>query len=141
MPPPKGCVFTRGGINAAMAGPRSSGILHSSTTCCCSTAGSLTSAQLARIKCSCTKKLYARKGYPDRLLLLLDLVVSIVRRRKGTKGFKVQHRRWVVERTFGWFTRWRRLNRNYEHTLSSSRAVVQVALIGIMARRLAKTYK
>jgi putative transposase len=46
-----------------------------------------------------------------------------------------------VERTFGWLTRWRRLNRNYEHTLPSSRAVVQVALIGIMARRLAKTHK
>jgi len=45
-----------------------------------------------------------------------------------------------VERTFGWLTRWR-LSRNYEHTLASSKAVVQVALIGIMARRLAKTNK
>jgi transposase len=83
----------------------------------------------------------AYQGFIEFALLLLDLVVSIVRRRKGAKGFKVQPRRWVVERTFGWLTRWRRLNRNYEHTLSSSRAVVQVALIGIMARRLAKTYK
>jgi hypothetical protein len=39
----------------------------------------------------------------------------------------------------GWLTRWRRLNRNYEHTHESSKAVVQVALIGLMARRLAKT--
>ena len=67
--------------------------------------------------------------------------VSIVRRRKGARGFKLQPRRWVVERTFGWLTRWRRLNRNYEHTPESSRAVVQVALIGIMARRLARTHK
>jgi transposase len=57
------------------------------------------------------------------------------------KGFKVHPRRWVVERTFGWLTRWRRRNRTYEHTLESGRAVVQVALIGIMARRLAKTNK
>jgi transposase len=83
----------------------------------------------------------AYQGFIEFALLLLNLVVTLVRRRPGTKGFKVQHRRWVVERTFGWLTRWRRLNRNYEHTLSSSRAVVQVALIGIMARRLAKTYK
>jgi transposase len=83
----------------------------------------------------------AYQGFIEFALLLLALIVTIVKRRKGAKGFKVQHRRWVVERTFGWLTRWRRLNRNYEHTLESSRAVVQVALIGIMARRLAKTYK
>lgn len=83
----------------------------------------------------------AYQGFIEFAVLLLDLVVSIVRRRKGTRGFKVRPRRWVVERTFGWLTRWRRLNRNYEHTLPSGRAVVQVALIGIMARRLAKTHK
>ena len=83
----------------------------------------------------------AYQGFIEFAALLLELIVTIVKRRKGTKGFKVQPRRWVVERTFGWLTRWRRLNRNYEHTLESSRAIVQVALIGIMARRLAKTYK
>ena len=61
--------------------------------------------------------------------------------RRRAVGFEVIPRRWVVERTFGWLTRWRRLNRNYEHTLASSKAVVQVALIGIMTRRLAKTNK
>jgi transposase len=83
----------------------------------------------------------AYRGFLEFAVLLLGLVVTIVCRRKGSKGFKIQPRRWVVERTFGWLTRWRRLNRNYEHTLASSRAVVQVALIGIMARRLAKTHK
>ena len=71
--------------------------------------------------------------------VLFDLTVAIVTRREGSVGFEVQHRRWVVERTFGWLGRWRRLNRNYEHTLASGKAVVQVALIGIMTRRLAKT--
>jgi len=83
----------------------------------------------------------AYQGFVEFAWRLLDLVVAIVTRRKGARGFEVQPRRWVVERTFGWLTRWRRLNRNYEHTLASSRAVVQVALIGIMARRLAKTHK
>ena len=81
----------------------------------------------------------AYQGFVEFARLLLDLIVTIVKRNKRVKGFRVQPRRWVVERTFGWLTRWRRLNRNYEHTLESSRAVVQVALIGIMARRLAKT--
>ena len=73
--------------------------------------------------------------------VLFDLTVEVVTRREGAVGFEVIPRRWVVERTFGWLTRWRRLNRNYEHTLASSKAVVQVALIGIMTRRLAKTNK
>ena len=59
----------------------------------------------------------------------------------GEVQFEVIPRRWVLGRTFGWLTRWRRLNRNSEHRLASSRAVVQVALIGIMTRRLAKTNK
>ena len=70
---------------------------------------------------------------------LFGMTVAVVTRRPGAEGFEVQPRRWVVERTFGWLGRWRRLNRNYEHTLASSTAVVQVALIGIMARRLAGT--
>jgi transposase len=81
----------------------------------------------------------AYRGFIEFALALLAMTVAIVSRRDGAVGFEVQHRRWVVERTFGWLTRWRRLNRNYEHTLASSRAVVQVALIGLMTRRLAKT--
>jgi len=73
--------------------------------------------------------------------VLFDLTVEVVTRREGAVGFEVIPRRWVVERTFGWLTRWRRLNRNYEHTLANSKAVVQVALIGVMTRRLAKTNK
>src|SRR5262249_52283888 len=81
----------------------------------------------------------AYRGFIDFALALLAMTVEIVCRRDGAVGFEVQHRRWVVERTFGWLTRWRRLNRNYEHTLASSRAVVQVALIGLMTGRFAKT--
>jgi transposase len=43
-----------------------------------------------------------------------DFVVEIVRRLDAEPGFKVLPRRWLVERTFGWMTRWRRLVRDYE---------------------------
>lgn len=56
-------------------------------------------------------------------------VLEIVRREPGTKGFKVLPRRWVAERTFGWFGRYRRLARDYEHTTSSSEAMVYLASI------------
>jgi transposase len=79
----------------------------------------------------------AFQGFIEFALVLLSIAVAIVTRRKRTRGFRVQARRWVVERTLAWLTRWRRLNRNYEHTLASSRAVVQIAMIGIMLRRIA----
>lgn len=58
------------------------------------------------------KHLFADGAY-DRLQLMdkaayLKFVLEIIRRRDGVKGFEVQPRRWVVERTFGWMTRWRR---------------------------------
>src|SRR5437764_4539998 len=45
---------------------------------------------------------------------LAGLVLIIVRRPAGITGFVVQPRRWVVERSFGWFGRWRRLSKDYE---------------------------
>jgi putative transposase len=55
--------------------------------------------------------------------------LEIVKREPGTKGFKVLPRRWVAERSFGWFGRYRRLARDYEHTVSSSEAMVYLASI------------
>ena len=80
----------------------------------------------------------AYQGFVDFAMAVLAIAVAIVTWKTKPKRFVVQPRRWVVERTFGWLTRWRRLNRNYEHTLESSKAMVQVAMIGIMTRRLAK---
>jgi len=53
-------------------------------------------------------------------------------------GFKVLARRWVVERTFAWLGRCRRLSKDYEETISSSEAFVKLAMIHLMARRLVK---
>lgn len=55
---------------------------------------------------------------------------------KAAAGFQVQPRRWVVERTFAWFTRYRRLMVDYEFLPETSEAMVQAAMIHLMLRRL-----
>ena len=54
-------------------------------------------------------------------------------------GFQVLPRRWVVERTFGWLGRWRRLSKDYEYLPTTSECVIYLAMIRIMLRRLAET--
>ncbi|MEM6776861.1 MAG: IS5 family transposase [Planctomycetota bacterium] len=65
--------------------------------------------------------------------------LEVVRHPKGAKGFVLLPKRWVVERTFSWLGRWRRLSRDYEHKTESSEAMVHVASIGRMLRRLSPT--
>jgi len=65
------------------------------------------------------------------------LKVAVVKRVAGICGFKVLPRRWVVERTFGWLMRHRRLVRDYETTETSAAAWVYIAMIRIQLRRLA----
>ena len=65
------------------------------------------------------------------------LVVEVVRRGDAAEGFEVLPQRWIVERTFGWLMRHRRLVRDYERTEASAEAWVHVAMIRIMLRRLA----
>jgi len=65
------------------------------------------------------------------------LEVEVVKRSDDTTGFKVLPRRWVVERTFGWLMRHRRLARDYEKTESSAEAMVYLTMIRIQLRRLA----
>lgn len=67
----------------------------------------------------------------------LGLLVEIVKRSDNVKGFQVLPRRWVVERSFGWLIRNRRLARDYERLTATSEAMVKVAMIRLMATRLA----
>jgi hypothetical protein len=60
---------------------------------------------------------------------LENFVIEIVRCIEGEPGFKVLPRRWVVERTFGWMTRWRRLVRDYEQRIDVSKAMVHVVKV------------
>ena len=65
----------------------------------------------------------------------LDFAIEVIRRSDDQKGFQVRPRRWVVERTFGWMTRWRRLVRDYEARLDISEAMILVAMGGNLLRR------
>jgi putative transposase len=56
---------------------------------------------------------------------------------QGQRGFTVLFKRWIVERTFGWFMKQRRRVRNYEAKTEHARALLHIAMIGIMVRRLA----
>ena len=65
------------------------------------------------------------------------LQLEIVRRCDHTKGFKVLPKRWIVERTFGWLYKSRRLCRDYEVRLDHSESMIRICMIRIMLRRLA----
>jgi len=65
------------------------------------------------------------------------LRLEIVRRCDHTKGFKVLPRRWIVERTFGWLIKSRRLCRDYEVRLDHSEAMIRICMIRLMLKRLA----
>jgi transposase len=65
------------------------------------------------------------------------LVVEVVKRTAKATGFTVLPRRWIVERTFGWLMRHRRLVRDYERTETSAEAWIYIAMIRIQLRRLA----
>jgi putative transposase len=60
----------------------------------------------------------------------------VVQKLAGQVGFVVQPKRWIVERTFGWLNRCRRLSKDYERTTASSEAFIKVAMIHLMIRRL-----
>jgi putative transposase len=66
------------------------------------------------------------------------VLLCLVRKEPGQRTFVVQPKRWIVERTFGWLNRYRRLSKDYERTTQSSVALVYVAMIHVMIRRLAR---
>src|SRR6266545_1148939 len=65
------------------------------------------------------------------------ITVEVVRR-TSPHSFQVLRRRWVIERTFGWLMRYRRLVRDYERTTANSEAMIYWATVIIMTRRLAR---
>jgi len=86
------------------------------------------------------KHLFADGAY-DRVLLMdkaafLGFVIEVVHRIEGQQGFEVLPRRWVVERTFGWMVRWRRLVRDYEGRIDVSEAMIHVAMGSLLLRRI-----
>jgi putative transposase len=64
--------------------------------------------------------------------------LEITKRADAVKGFVVVPKRWIVERTFGWFNRYRRLSKDYELLPVTSETMIQVTMIHLMIRRLAR---
>lgn len=86
------------------------------------------------------KVIFADEGYRGTPAGLVDRVFGwlwkLVRRDPEEKGFVVLTKRWIVERTFGWFGGYRRLSKDYEQLPEVSEAMVQLAAIRMMVRRV-----
>lgn len=86
------------------------------------------------------KLIWADGGYAGKLIDWVQQtcgwVLEIVKRNTDLTGFHVLPRRWIVERTFGWLGRCRRLSKDYEEFPESSEAMAHVAMIQLMLRRL-----
>ena len=68
---------------------------------------------------------------------VLHVVLTLVHKTPGQRGFQVLPLRWIVERTFGWLGRYRRLSKDYEQNPESSEAWIYCAMVHLMIRRLA----
>ena len=102
---------------------------------------------LARIKSrfSRLRLIWADGGYIGQLLdwvyalrCTRKVRMEIVKRTDKLKGFKILPHRWVVERTFGWLGRHRRLSKDYEYLTEMSEAFIYAAMVRLMLRRLAR---
>ncbi|SNT74063.1 IS5 family transposase [Amphiplicatus metriothermophilus] len=81
---------------------------------------------------------YAGKKLRRALTKIGDWTIDIIKRSDSAKGFTVLPRRWVVERTFAWLGRCRRLAKDWERTIESALAWLFIAHIRILTRRLAR---
>ena len=85
--------------------------------------------------------IWADGGYAGKLIEYVrekyGWTLEIIKRSDVAKGFKILPKRWIVERTFGWFNRYRRLSKDYEFDPKTSETMIYIAMIHIMVRRLA----
>ena len=98
-----------------------------------------------RHQCSRLRLLWADQAYGGDLGAWLwglrpwrKVCLEIVKRPEGTKGFLLLPKRWIVERTFAWLARYRRLSKDYEYLTQTSEAMIHAAMIHLMIRRLAR---
>lgn len=90
--------------------------------------------------CPRLQRVYADSGYTgelgDWVKSRLGIPLEIVKRSELVKGFKLLAKRWIVERTFAWFNRFRRLSKDYEIMTDTVVWYVRLAMIAIMLNRL-----
>jgi putative transposase len=63
--------------------------------------------------------------------------LDIVKRSDQVKGFVVLPKRWIVERTCGWFGKYRRLSKDYAYRTDTSEAMIYIVMVHIMVRSIA----
>ena len=89
------------------------------------------------------KRIWADAGYAGQLVDWVSeqtgWTLEIVKRPDGAEGFVVIPKRWIVERTFAWLVKCRRLRADYEATPASSETLIRLAMLGIMLRRLRRS--
>ena len=87
--------------------------------------------------------IWADGGYSGQPMIdwvwhLTGWIFQVVKRSDDGQGFVVLPRRWVVERTFAWLGRYRRLSKDYEQLPETSEAMIYAAMIHLMLKRLAR---
>lgn len=91
------------------------------------------------------KLIWADGGYGGKLVDWVkdqcQWILEIVKRSDDHKSFHVLPRRWVVERTLAWISRFRRLSKDYEILTESSETMMYAAMVNIMLRRIARNVK
>ena len=87
------------------------------------------------------RKIWADSGYTGQLLEQAkdwgEWVLEIVKKADKTAGFQLLPHRWIVERTFAWLGRYRRLSKDYEVFVETSETMIRLAMIRLMLKRLA----
>jgi putative transposase len=98
-----------------------------------------------RHHCSRLRVIWADQAYAGELIAWVwglrprrHVRLKIVKRPEGIQGFLLLPKRWIVERTFAWLGRYRRLSKDYEYLTHTSEATIRVAMIHLMVRRLAR---
>jgi putative transposase len=107
--------------------------------------GAIRLLDILRSKFSRLRLIWADQAYTGALSAWLwslrrwrKVRLEIVKRPEGTTGFLLLPTRWIVERTFAWLGRYRRLSKDYEYLTQTSEAMIRVAMIHLMVRRLAR---
>jgi transposase len=87
------------------------------------------------------ERIFADGGYAGDLerwvVENLRCVLEIVRRCDKARGFYVLPKRWIVERTFAWLDGFQRLSKDFEEQIETSEALIKMAFVNLMLRRLA----
>jgi putative transposase len=91
-------------------------------------------ARLPRLRRFCADGAYS--GRLVEMLAEVGRTLVISRKVRNADFFEPLPGRWIIERTFAWLGRWRRLSKDYEQLPESSETMIRLAMIGLMLRRL-----